>query len=115
MVHNDRFWSYIENLMGRGVDFNDLVKIYGTPLYFIDAEMVKHNYKILKGHLDKVISNNMICYAYKANTCLALLKVLKDLGAGAEVVSGGELYAAKLVGLSSDKIVFDGVSKNPNE
>lgn len=109
------FIDYLSYLKSRGVDFKALVKEYGTPLYFIDAELVKYNYTLLKDYLNSTWKKNLICYAYKANTCLTLLNVLKNLGAGAEVVSGGELYAAKLIGVPCDKIVFDGVSKSPDE
>ncbi|MEM2183777.1 MAG: diaminopimelate decarboxylase [Candidatus Methanomethylicia archaeon] len=116
-MYNDPFvfQRYIENLKDRGLNFKALVEGYGTPLYLIDLDMVKHNYITLKNSLDKIWERNLICYAYKANTCLALLKFLNELGAGAEVVSSGELYAAKLVNVPSNKIVFDGVSKSPNE
>lgn len=109
------FQRYIEHLRNRSLNFKTLVEEYGTPLYLIDLDMVEHNYTILKNSLDKVWDRNLICYAYKANTCLALLKFLNELGAGAEVVSSGELYAAKLVNVPPNKIVFDGVSKSPNE
>lgn len=113
--HNFDFQKYIENLNSRGLDFDGLVKDYGTPLYIIDFDIVKENYLILKNSLDDFWNRNLICYAYKANTCLALLKFLNELGAGAEVVSSGELYAAKLVNVPPNKIIFDGVSKSPGE
>ena len=97
------------------VDFKRLVDKYGTPLYFLDAERVRENYLNLHSNITNLWKNSLICYAYKANSTLALLKVLRDMGAGAEVVSGGELYAAKLVNMPPERIVFDGVSKSPLE
>jgi len=93
----------------------DLAEKYGTPLYIISGDRVKEKYEKLNETCKKYWKNTLICYAYKANHILALLKLLKNLGAGAEVVSGGELYAAKKVGVDSSKIVFNGVSKSINE
>jgi len=114
-VKSDIFLDYIGKLKGRGVDLNYLAEKYGTPLYFIDGDVVKHNYEILRNAISGVYDKLLVCYAYKANTCIALLKLLNSLGAGAEVVSGGELYAAKLAGVPMDRVVFDGVSKSPGE
>ncbi|MCS7368683.1 MAG: diaminopimelate decarboxylase [archaeon GBS-70-058] len=114
-VKSDFFLDYIGKLRDRGVDLNYLAEKYGTPLYFIDGNVVKQNYENLRNAIHEVYDKFLICYAYKANTCIALLKLLNSLGAGAEVVSGGELYAAKLAGVPMDKVVFDGVSKSPGE
>jgi len=107
--------SWIGRVRGKGVDLNYLAEKYGTPLYFIDGDIVKHNYEILRDAISGVYDKLLICYAYKASTCIALLKLLNSLGAGAEVVSGGKLYAAKLAGVPMDRVVFDGVSKSPGE
>jgi len=98
-----------------GVSLMDLAQNYGTPLYVISADRVREKYGKLLSEAMKYWRGVLICYAYKANATLALLKVLKDAGAGAEVVSSGELYAAKLIGVDVDKIVFNGVCKSPRE
>ena len=98
-----------------GVKLKDLAQKYGTPLYVISADRVREKYKRLLSATKKHWKSVLICYAYKANPTLALLKVLRDVGAGAEVVSSGELFAAKLVGVDPEKIVFNGVSKSPFE
>ncbi|RLE53375.1 MAG: diaminopimelate decarboxylase [Candidatus Methanomethylicota archaeon] len=98
-----------------GVKLMDLVQKYGTPLYVISADRVREKYERLLSATKKHWKSVLICYAYKANPTLALLKVLRDVGAGAEVVSSGELFAAKLVGVDPEKIVFNGVSKSPFE
>ncbi|KPV65156.1 MAG: Diaminopimelate decarboxylase [Candidatus Bathyarchaeota archaeon BA1] len=101
-------------LIGR-MDVVQLAKEYGTPLYIVNAERIRQNYRrffrALHNHYPKVF----ICYVYKANPNLAVCKVLEREGAGAEVVSGGELYIASLVGVKPDKIVFNGVSKSLDE
>lgn len=98
-----------------GVRVLDLVEEYGTPLYVISSSRVRDKYNELYSECLKYWRNILICYAYKANTTLALLNFLKQLGAGAEVVSSGELYAARIVGVKPEKIVFNGVSKSPEE
>ena len=56
-----------------------------------------------------------ICYAVKANSNLAVLRILRDLGAGADIVSGGELARALAAGFAPDRIVFSGVGKADDE
>jgi len=101
---------YVEN-----VRVMDLVEKYGTPLHVISSNRIKQKYGELYSASTKYWKNTLICYAYKANPTLAILKLLHGLGAGAEVVSAGELYAARLIGVKHDKIVFNGVSKSPSE
>src|SRR5690606_39148637 len=62
------------------------------------------------GHLD-----HLICYAVKANSNLAILKLLSQLGCGAEVVSGGELFRCLKADIPPEKIIFDGVGKSKEE
>jgi diaminopimelate decarboxylase len=57
----------------------------------------------------------LVCYAMKANSNQAVIKTLAKLGAGADVVSGGELKRARLAGIPADKIMFSGIGKTPNE
>lgn len=101
---------YIEN-----VRVMDLVERYGTPLHVISSGRIRQKYGELHDASKEYWRDTLICYAYKANSTLAILKFLKELGAGAEVVSGGELYAARLIGVRPDKIVFNGVSKSLSE
>lgn len=98
-----------------GVDAVNLAEKYGTPLYVYSADIIKQRYRKAHETLTKKYPNSLICYAYKANTILTVCKLLREEGAGAEVVSGGELYAALKAGVPPERIVFDGVSKSLNE
>ena len=114
-MRENSFSKYLSELSDKGINFIELASKYGTPLYFFDANIIRENYRRLHSVISKYWNNLLICYAYKANTLLSILKIVHELGAGAEVVSGGELYAAKLVGVPSDMIIFDGVSKGLKE
>ncbi len=98
-----------------GVSLTRLADEYGTPLYILSIDRVREKFRSLMSRVREYWEEVLICYAYKANTTLALLKALKNEGAGAEVVSRGELYAAKLVGVAPHKVVFNGVCKLEEE
>ncbi len=103
------------HLLIDGVDTVALARQFGSPLYVMSAERLRKNYRrfetVFKSTYDKVL----ICFAYKANSHLAVCKLLKDEGAGAEVASGGELHIALKAGVSPEKIVFDGPNKTSKE
>ncbi|RLG41389.1 MAG: diaminopimelate decarboxylase [Thermoproteota archaeon] len=98
----------------RGHDLVELAERFGTPLYVIDAQRIRENYRRFRDAFNSY-PRVLIAYAYKANPNLAVCSILKEEGAGAEVVSGGELYIALKVGVNPEKIVFDGVSKGEDE
>jgi diaminopimelate decarboxylase len=85
----------------------------GTPVYVYGAEAVRGQYEALDEALAGV--PHRIHYSVKANGSLALLRLLRDLGAGVDVVSGGELYLAKRAGFGAGDIVFGGVGKTARE
>jgi len=85
----------------------------GTPCYIYSAATLRHHYKVLAEAFAAV--QPLICYSIKANSCLAILKLLKELGAGFDVVSGGEIFRALRVGADPRKIVFAGVGKTVAE
>ncbi len=86
---------------------------YGTPLYVYSMPAIEANFQRMQqafsGH------EHLICYAYKANSNPAILKRLAELGAGADVVSLGELKLALQAGVPPEKIVFAGVGKRDDE
>ena len=92
---------------------SSLAKKNKTPFYVYSENQIKENY--LK--LAKCFKNTdpLICFATKANTNLSIIKILGKLGAGADVVSGGELLKALKAGIKPSKIVFSGVGKNEDE
>ena len=85
----------------------------GTPTYVYNAEVMRRQYRALDAALESV--PHRIAFAVKANASLAVLRVLRDLGAGADIVSGGELARALAAGFAPDRIVFSGVGKTDTE
>ncbi len=85
----------------------------GTPVYVYSANLIRAQYHALHDALSDV--PHRICYSVKANGNLGVLKVLKELGAGADIVSVGELRRALAAGFEADAIVFSGVGKTAAE
>jgi len=85
----------------------------GTPAYVYSANLIRAQYHALHDALSDV--PHRICYSVKANGNLGVLKVLKELGAGADIVSVGELRRALAAGFEADSIVFSGVGKTAAE
>lgn len=96
-----------------GVNLRELAEEEGTPLYVYGSKRLRNNYLVYKEAFS--FSDNKICYAVKANYSTAILKELASLGAGADIVSGGELYLALRAGIKPENIVFAGVGKTDNE
>ncbi len=90
-----------------------LAKKYDTPLYVYSKEKIESNFNLYKKSFKSI--DSIICYAVKANSNHGILKILANLGAGADVVSGGELYRVLQAGISSQKIVYSGVGKTSSE
>lgn len=89
-----------------------LAKEVGTPFYCYSTAALTHNYHALKDALPK---SALIAFSVKANGNVAVLKTLGREGAGADVVSGGELQKAIAAGIPADRIVFSGVGKTAEE
>lgn len=90
----------------------------GTPCYVYSAEKISDQYRRLSGALKKFWAGPsvpLIAFACKANSNLAVINLLGSLGAGADVVSGGEVQRALAAGIPSDRIVFSGVGKTRAE
>jgi diaminopimelate decarboxylase len=85
----------------------------GTPFYCYSQNSIEAAYNSYQDNLKNIDSS--ICYAIKANSNQAIIKVLADLGAGADVVSEGELRRALAAGIPANKIVFSGVAKTATE
>ncbi|MEO6055728.1 MAG: diaminopimelate decarboxylase [Gemmatimonadales bacterium] len=92
-----------------GVPLAAIAAEVGTPVYVYNAEAIRERYR----SLDRALAGvpHRICYAVKANSTLAVLRVLCDLGAGADIVSAGEMSRALAAGFPPDRIVFSGVGK----
>jgi diaminopimelate decarboxylase len=91
----------------------NIIKKNKTPFYLYSAKQIKENYINFAKTFKNV--NPLICFAAKANTNLAIMRMLGKLGSGADVVSGGELLKALKAGIKPSKIVFSGVGKTEEE
>ena len=106
-------FRYVDNeLYAEDVRVSDIVNEVGTPVYvyskkhFID-QFTKFDSAFKRDHI--------VCFAVKANSNLAVIKTFADLGAGADIVSKGELFRALKAGVDPSKIVFSGVAKTKDE
>jgi diaminopimelate decarboxylase len=98
--------------VGEGV-LRAIATAVGTPAYVYDAGSIRGQYRRLDAALDPV--PHRICYSVKANANLAVLSLLRGLGAGADIVSGGELVRARRAGFAGADLVFGGVGKTREE
>jgi diaminopimelate decarboxylase len=109
-----QYISYKEQtLFCEDVPLNELAEEYGTPLYVYSKNQIIENFRSFDGVLHDI--THLLCYALKANANHHILQLLAAEGAGADVVSAGELYLALKAGFSPDKIVFAGVGKREDE
>jgi diaminopimelate decarboxylase len=100
-------------LHAEAVDLNTLADAVGTPFYCYSSATIERHYKVFAGAFAGV--DALVCYAMKANSNQAVIATLAKLGAGADVVSGGELLRARAAGVAADKIMFSGVGKTAEE
>ena len=100
-------------LHAEGVSIAALAEAVGTPFYCYSTATIERHYRVFAGAFADVPS--LICYAMKANSNQAVVATLARLGAGADVVSEGELKRARLAGIPPDRIMFSGVGKSARE
>ncbi len=96
-----------------GVELAALAGHEGTPLHVYSAAAIRervHGLQAALGGLDATV-----CYAVKANSNQAILRLMADAGAGADIVSGGELWRSLRAGIPADRVVFSGVGKRADE
>ncbi len=101
---------YIESLRVK-----ELAKHYGTPFYCYSRAMIAHNYHEYIREFAKIPLKTRVHYAVKANSNQAILTILQKLGAGADVVSVGEITRCLHAGFKGADIIFSGVGKNAHE
>lgn len=107
------FFRYRDGVLcAEDVGLDVLARAVGTPFYCYSAATLERHFKVFSGALP---AGSLVAYAVKANDNLAVLKLLAGLGAGADVVSGGELAKALAAGIPAQKIVFSGVGKTKAE
>ena len=95
------------------VSLENIAKKYGTPSYCYSYKQLKENIINFKKNFKSF--SPLICFSVKSNTNIILLREIKKLGLGADVVSMGELMLALKTGIQAKKIVFSGVGKTSNE
>lgn len=105
----------IENgqLFAENVDLSQLAETIGTPFYCYSSATLERHYKLLAEAFREL--DMTICYSVKANSNLAVIATLARQGAGADIVSQGELHRALAAGVPAEKIVFSGVGKTDAE
>ena len=100
-------------LHAEGVNLIALAEAVGTPFYCYASATLERHYTVFAGAFADV--DALVCYAMKANSNQAVIATLAKLGAGADVVSGGELLRARAAGIPPHKIMFSGVGKTAPE
>ena len=100
-------------LHAEDVALTEIAAAVGTPFYVYSAATFTRHFQVFQDAL--AWTDHTICYAMKSNSNQAILKLLGDLGAGMDVVSGGEYARARAAGVPGDRIVFSGVGKTRTE
>ncbi|MCH2547491.1 MAG: diaminopimelate decarboxylase [Alphaproteobacteria bacterium] len=107
-------FAYKEGVLhAEDIALTTLAEEVGTPFYCYSTATLRRHFEVFRTPFDDI--DHKICYAVKANSNLAILKVLADCGAGADVVSEGEIRRALAAGIAPENIVFSGVGKTQSE
>lgn len=109
----DPFHYVEETLHCEQVSLKQLAKEVGTPLFVYSRRAIEENYRKFDQALSEI--PHLICYAVKSNANLTILRLFRELGAGFDIASGGELFRTRQVGADPQKIVFSGVGKTNSE
>ncbi|MGE5389031.1 MAG: diaminopimelate decarboxylase family protein, partial [Hyphomicrobiales bacterium] len=100
-------------LFAEDVAVSELAKAVGTPFYVYSAATIRRHFRVFSQAFAGL--DTLVCYAMKANSNQAVLRLLAKEGAGMDVVSGGELARALAAGVKGEKITFSGVGKTDDE
>lgn len=100
-------------LHAESVPMPEIANAVGTPFYVYSSRMFAANLEAFQSALSGI--DHLVCYSVKANSNVAVLRLLGNLGAGMDVVSGGEYMRARAAGIPGDRIVFSGVGKTRDE
>jgi diaminopimelate decarboxylase len=108
------YFAYCDGVLhAEAVNLDALAASIGTPFYCYSAATLERHYHVFSGAFADI--DALVCYAMKANSNQAVIRTLAKLGAGADVVSGGELKRARAAGIAADKIMFSGIGKTAEE
>ena len=100
-------------LHAEAVNLIELADAVGTPFYCYSTATLERHYRVFSGAFAD--EKALVCYSLKANSNQSVLRTLAKLGAGADVVSGGELKRALAAGIPPEKILFSGIGKTEAE
>lgn len=103
---NDELWC-------EDVPLAKVAEEVGTPFYLYSYKTLNHHFKVFDDSFADI--PHIICFAAKANSNIAILRIFAQSGGGVDIVSGGELYRALLAGVNPQKIVYSGVGKKIEE
>ncbi len=95
------------------VPVEEIAREVGTPFYLYSHRTLERHFRVFDESLQGL--PHLVCYSAKANSSLAVIRTFVKLGAGVDVVSGGEIFRALRAGADARKIVFSGVGKTPEE
>ncbi len=109
----DHFDYRDRRLHAEGVALADIAERVGTPFYCYSTATMERHYQVFAGSFADLAV--LVCFAVKANSNIAVLATLARLGAGADVVSGGEIKRALAAGVPASRIVFSGIGKTADE
>ena len=109
-----RHFEYRDGVLhAEGVNLSAVAEAVGTPFYCYSTATLERHYRVFTEAFAG--TEHLVCYAMKANSNQSVLRTLAKLGAGADVVSGGELKRALAAGIPANKILFSGVGKTAAE
>jgi len=100
-------------LFCENVNLKEIAKDFGTPSYVYSKKAIEENAKAYVNSFDN--PKNLACFAVKSLSNISILKIIKDLGCGFDIVSGGELHRVLSIGAEPQKIIFSGVGKTEKE
>ena len=99
------------HLLFAGRDTVELAEKYGTPLYLMDEQRIRHNCRVYRENMERYFTRALPLYASKALSCRRLYEIVAEEGLGADAVSPGELYLAKSAGFPMERVFFHGNAK----
>jgi diaminopimelate decarboxylase len=102
-----------DELYCEGVAVKEIAAAVGTPFYLYSAHTLENHFRVFDGAFEGI--KHLTCFSVKANSNLAVLRLIAGLGGGFDIVSGGELFRALRAGADPRKVVFSGVGKQPSE
>ncbi len=108
------YFEYREGeLFAEDVSVKELVREFDTPLYIYSAKTLRRHFEAFDSAFAGI--RHLTCYSVKSNSNICVLKLLKEMGSGMDIVSGGELFRALKAGIDPQKIVYSGVGKREHE